>query len=244
MLRLDELMARNLGESKSAVARLVADGRVSTPAGEPILDRRAKIVRTDAAPAVVLLDGEPVTLHASSLVLLHKPIGVVTALRDARHPTAYALLQDAPLARLLRPVGRLDLDTSGLLLWTTEGALIQRLTHPKRRVPRTYHAALANPFRPLSDGLTLEDGYRPEVVDLAEISRAAVHPALHVPDDVAAPTLATITVVSGAYHEIRRIFAALGSHVLGLCRVRFGEIELPADLAPGRWRLLPRPPDP
>jgi 16S rRNA pseudouridine516 synthase len=167
-------------------------------------------------------------------VLLNKPLGCVTALRDARHPTAYALLGGAPSFQELRPVGRLDLDTSGLLLWTNDGQEIQRLTHPKRAVPRTYHAALARPFRAPPPDLTLRDGERPNILSLAELSRDEAHPSLAVPGETA--VLATITVGSGAYHEVRRIFAALGSHVLGLCRVSFGPYDLPRDLPPGAYR--------
>ena len=244
MPRIDELLARNLGISKSAVARLLDEGRVSREDGEPVRDRRAAMVAvgTGAEPPVVLVDGDRVPLFEAALVLQHKPAGVITALRDARHPTAFGLLEGAPLASLLRPVGRLDLDTTGMLLWTTEGALIQRLTHPKRRVARTYQAALAGPFGAPPPGLTLEDGHRPEIEALAEMPRAEAHPGLIVPDGTA--LLATITIVGGAYHEVRRIFAALGSHVLGLCRVRFGPFELPRDLPAGAWRALPLPPAP
>lgn len=178
-------------------------------------------------------------LWTSALVLLHKPVGVVTALRDSVHGTAYDLLRDAPLYPELRPVGRLDLDTSGLLLWTTAGALIQRLTHPKRRVPRTYQAALARPFAAPPPGLVLDDGHRPELVELRELPRSDAHPALVIPDE--ASVLATVTIVGGAYHEVRRLFAALGSHVLGLCRTRFGDYQLPPDLPAGHWRQLPLP---
>ena len=105
-------------------------------------------------------------------------MGYITALRDDRHPVAYSLLESAPLFPHLRPVGRLDLETSGLLLWTTDGTLLQRLTHPKRAVPRTYHAALARPFRAPPADLVLEDGHRPNLVDLALIEPEATHPAL------------------------------------------------------------------
>jgi 16S rRNA pseudouridine516 synthase len=169
----------------------------------------------------------------------HKPTGCVTALADNRHPTAYALLDDAPLAAELRHVGRLDLDTSGLLLWTSDGTWLQRLTHPKRAVPRTYHAALARPFSALpAEGLTLEDGHRPTVTALESLTRADMHPSLaSTPEDVAA-TFATVTIVGGAYHEVRRIFAALDSHVLALCRVSFGRLALPRDLPAGAWRAI------
>jgi 16S rRNA pseudouridine516 synthase len=238
--RLDELLARNLGISKTAVARLCDEGRVHALDGTALRDRKASFPTTPGVtgPAArVRVDDDEVALFDAAVVLQHKPVGVVTALRDTRHPTAYALLQDAPLFGELRAVGRLDLESSGLLLWTTDGALIQRLTHPKRRVPRTYHAALAGPFRALPPDLTLEDGHRPEIVELTALPRAEAHPGLIL--DAGVTELARITIVGGAYHEVRRIFAALGSHVSGLCRVSFGAYTLPADVAPGAWQLVP-----
>jgi len=232
--RLDVLLARNLGWSRTAARAAIADGRVSIaggPANDPRLDLDGATL-----PLAATVDDQPVALHDQARVLLNKPTGCVTALRDPRHPTAYALLREAPLHAELRPVGRLDVDTSGLLLWTTDGAEIQRLTHPKRAVPRTYQAALARDHAPLPETLVLDDGHRPRVSDLSPLARADAHPSLAIPADTRA--LASITIVAGAYHEVRRIFAALGSHVLGLCRVRFGDLDLPRDLAPGGFRLL------
>lgn len=233
MPRLDALLARNLGWSRAAARAAIEDGRLSI-AGAPTVDPRADI---DAGqPLAATIDDQPVSLFGAARVLLNKPLGCVTALRDARHPTAYALLRGAPLLAELRPVGRLDIDTSGLLLWTTEGAEIQRLTHPKRAVPRTYQAALAGACRSLPPDLVLDDGHRPQITELGELPRADAHPSLDIPPDTAA--LATITVTGGAYHEVRRIFAALGSHALGLCRVRYGDVELPHDLPAGAFRVL------
>jgi 16S rRNA pseudouridine516 synthase len=234
LARLDILLARNLGWSRADARAAITDGRVAI-AGAPAADPRADLDAAQPLPATV--DDEEVALYDVARVLLNKPTGCVTALRDPRHPTAYALLCDAPLHAELRPVGRLDIDTSGLLLWTTDGAEIQRLTHPKRAVPRTYQAALARPHAPLPPDLVLDDGHRPHVDALGPLARADAHPSLDVPADATA--FATITIIGGAYHEVRRIFAALGSHVLALCRVRFGDLELPGDLAPGGYRILP-----
>jgi len=236
--RLDELLARNLGISKTAVAGLVEAGRVTDEARRPLRDRKLSIPLVDP-PRTVHVDDEPIALFEAVLVMLHKPRGVVTALRDSRHPTAYALLQGAPLFADLRAVGRLDLDTSGLLLWTTEGALIQRLTHPKRRVPRTYQAALTGAFVEPPAGFTLEDGHRPEIAALRVLAPDDLHPALNLPAE--GRVFASITVVGGAYHEVRRIFAALGSHVVGLCRTQFGDYSLPTELPAGAWRGLSLP---
>src|SRR3954470_17115608 len=107
MARIDDLVARNLGTSKSAVGRLLEAGRITTLAGEVLTDRKADTASLaqsgDGVPSV-LFDDNRVELFETGLVLLNKPTGVVTALRDARHTTAFSLLKDAPLASLLRPV--------------------------------------------------------------------------------------------------------------------------------------------
>jgi 16S rRNA pseudouridine516 synthase len=233
MVRLDHLLARNLGCSRAEARRLIADGAVTHPGGAPLDDPRHPVA---PLPFAARLEGEPLTLHDAVTLALHKPAGILTALEDRRHPVAYALLADAPLHAELRPVGRLDLDTTGLLLWTTDGQLLHRLTHPKRAVPRTYQAALARPFRSPSAPLVLDDGHRPQIQALAPLEATALHPALLRPAD--AVTYATITIIGGAYHEVRRIFAALESHVLALCRVEFGRLSLPRDLVPGAWALV------
>ncbi|MCA9657807.1 MAG: hypothetical protein KC486_05645, partial [Myxococcales bacterium] len=168
----------------------------------------------------------------------HMPRGVVTALRDDRHGTVRELLGDVPLREDLRPVGRLDRDVSGLLLWTTEGDLLHRLTHPRYAVPRVYQAALDRPHAPLPEGapLTLDDGYAPTILGLGPLAEADVHPGLEVPES--ARCLATITVGSGRFHEVKRIFAALGAEVVGLCRVSYGSVALPRDLAAGESRAI------
>jgi 16S rRNA pseudouridine516 synthase len=169
-------------------------------------------------------------------LMLNKPLGCVTALRDRLHPTAYALLRGAPRFADLRPAGRLDLDTSGLLIFTTDGVWLHRLTHPKRAVPRAYHAALARPFRAPPPDFALADGHRPTITSLEPLARDTAHPSLVIPGDATA--FAAITITGGAYHEVRRIFAALGSHVLALCRVGYGGLALPANLAPGAYQPI------
>lgn len=235
MARLDQLLARNLGSSRAEARRIIGRGGVADPAGAAFGEARLEIASA-LLPVTVRIGDRDLALHDSAHVLLNKPAGYVTALRDAHHPVAYNLLRGAPLFAELRAVGRLDLDTTGLLLWTTDGGWLQRLTHPKRRVPRTYQAALARPFAMASRPLTLDDGHRPEIEHLAEISEESLHPSLLRPEGTA--LYATITIVGGAYHEVRRIFAALGSHVVALCRVQYGNMHLPLDLPPGAFRPL------
>jgi 16S rRNA pseudouridine516 synthase len=185
----------------------------------------------------VCLDGEPIELHAVMHLLQHKPWGVVTALRDPIHETAWSSLRDEPLASDLRAVGRLDRDGTGLLLWTTDGALVHALTHPKKRVPRTYHVALSSaPARFDVRTLTLADGHEVTLADLTPLERTALHPGLVVPDE--ATSFASITLHEGRFHEVKRIFVELGVLVLGLCRVAYGPWTLPVDLAAGEHRRI------
>jgi 16S rRNA pseudouridine516 synthase len=230
MPRLFELLARNLGCSRTEARRLIDEGAVSGEGG--VLDDPRREI---AAGTTVRVGDDELVLVEASHLLMNKPTGYITALEDDRHPVAYELVRDAPLAAELRPVGRLDLDTTGLLLWTTDGTALHRLTHPKRRVPRVYQAALARSFRAPPADFVLEDGHRPDIANLAVIDAAELHPSLIRAD---APVFASITIIGGAYHEVRRIFAALGSHVLGLCRVGFGRLALPRDLAPGDYRAV------
>ncbi len=230
MPRLDQLLARNTHFSRGDVKRLLRAGVICSPSGEPLDDW----VEPAALPLTVRVGEQEVVLYDSSHVLLNKPLGCVTALRDRQHPVAYEYLEGAPLLDELRPVGRLDLDTSGLLLWTTDGQVLQRLTHPKRHVPRIYQAALTQPFVQPPPGFTLDDGHQPHITELREIEGASAHPSLARPDE--ATLYASITITGGAYHEVRRIFAALGSHVAALCRVSFGTLVLPDDLPLGEYR--------
>jgi 16S rRNA pseudouridine516 synthase len=228
MPQLEKLLARNLGCSRSEARRLLAGQALDLPHDLP----------SAALPLRVNLAGRTLVLRDACHLVMHKPAGCVTALSDPRHPTAAGHLVGAPLASELRPVGRLDLDTTGLLLWTTDGEWLHRLIHPRTAPPRRYHAALARPYRPPPADLVLRDGHRPRILDLRPLASAETHPAL--PTTEAAVAYAALTIAGGAYHEVRRIFAALGSHVLALCRVSFGAIDLPRDLPAGSWREIAR----
>jgi 16S rRNA pseudouridine516 synthase len=226
MPKLETLLARNLGCSRGEARGLLARDASGLP----------HEVLPGALPLCLTIAGRRINIHGSFHLLLHKPAGCVTALSDSRHLAAASYVAGAPLAAELRPIGRLDLDTTGLLLWTTDGAWLHRLTHPRGALPRGYHAVLARPYQPLPADLVLRDGHRPRVVDLRPLAPHEAHPALPRPEGAA--VFAAITIAGGAYHEVRRIFAALGSHVLALCRVSFGALTLPTDLAAGSWRPI------
>jgi 16S rRNA pseudouridine516 synthase len=226
-ISLERLLARNLPCSRKEARRL--------------LDHNSDLPRelaTDTLPCCISLGRQSVTLYDAFHLLLNKPAGCVTALADPTHDTAATCIQGAPLFPELRPVGRLDLDTTGLLLWTTDGTWLHQLTHPRSAVQRTYHAALDRPFAPSPEQLVLRDGHRPTILALRPLQASDAHPSLLKP--ASASIFATITIAGGAYHEIRRIFAALGSHVASLCRVSFGDFELPRDLELGQWRPVAR----
>jgi len=227
VISLDKLLARNLGCSR-AQARKMIEGR-----GKPTLE-----APDSGFPIALDLDGRTVQLYDQFHVMLNKPSGCVTALQDRTHTVALSYLRGAPLLPELRPIGRLDLDTTGLLLWTTDGEIVHRLTHPKSAIPRTYHAALARPFQEAPADFVLRDGHRPTIVALEPASENEMHPSLARSSEATA--FARLTLADGAYHEARRIFAALGSHVVALCRVSFGSVDLPPDLAPGTWRPIAR----
>ena len=148
-------------------------------------------------------------------------------------------MSEAPLAGELRPVGRLDLDTSGLLLWTTSGPWLQRLTHPKRAVPRRYQAALARPCQPPPADLVLDDGHRPSILELRPLPPERAPPGADLarrkpPTGRRSPSPAAPTTRSGASspRSAATCWACAGSGS--------GAWQLPADLAPGDFRLIGR----
>ncbi len=235
MPRLDQLLARNLGQSRREVARLLRSGAISTPDGRSLRDGRELIPASDL-PLEVSLSGVPTRLREHVHLMQHKPVGVVSSRDDPRHPTAWALLEGAPMHAELRAIGRLDLDAAGLLLWTTDTPRVHALTHPKRAVARTYHVALAREWSPMPAGLVLADGTAPRIVELERLEEHERHPALELP--IGTVALARVTLLDGAYHEVKRIFAALDSHVLRLARVAHAGIELPRELGAGGWAEL------
>jgi 16S rRNA pseudouridine516 synthase len=177
------------------------------------------------------VDGVAWPYHAHALVALHKPAGYECSQTPSHHPTVMSLLPAPLRTRGVQPVGRLDADTTGLLLLTDDGALLHRLTSPKRHVPKVYVARCAEPVTPaqmqrLRDGVALKDDPRPARVQQAELRD---------------PTTLELTLTEGRYHQVKRMVAAAGNHVAALHRQRFGALELPADLAPGQWRFLPGP---
>jgi 16S rRNA pseudouridine516 synthase len=177
----------------------------------------------------VRVDGEPLDPPAGSVILLNKPAGYVCSTQDVP-PLVYELLPARFMRRtpIMAPVGRLDRDTSGLLLLTDDGALNHRLTSPKRHVPKTYRVLLAEDVEAripalFSSGTLILKGEKKALLPVAA--------------EIIAPHAVEITLHQGRYHQVRRMFAAVGNHVVTLQRVAIGALSL-GDLPQGNWRVL------
>ncbi|OYU99808.1 MAG: 16S rRNA pseudouridine(516) synthase [Burkholderiales bacterium PBB5] len=174
------------------------------------------------------VEGQAWESHPSALVLLHKPTGYECSQKPKHWPSVMMLLPVPLRARGVQPVGRLDQDTTGLLLLTEDGALIHRLTSPKHHVPKVYEVTTARP------------------VDEAQVARLRSGVVL---DDDPAPVRAEgceatgefslrLTLVQGKYHQVKRMIAAVGNHCAGLHRSAIGELTLADGPAPGKWRFV------
>ena len=222
-MKLVRLLA-NLGYgSRKQVAWMFREGRVTDAEGEVLY--ADDVVAHDA----IRVDGEPLDPPPSLLLVLHKPPGVTCSTKDPGR-VVHDLLP--PRFRVRNPalstVGRLDRDTSGLLLLTDDGQLLHRIIAPKSKLPKVYRATLANDLRGdegalFASGTLMLDG---EATPLLPAELDAVD-ARH----------ARLTLHEGRYHQARRMFAAIGNHVLALHRERIGGLAL-GDLPEGGWRIL------
>ena len=222
-MRLVRLIA-NLGYgSRKEVAMMFREGRITDAAGD-VLYADDKRVHAD-----IRIDGEPLDAPASLHLMLHKPVGVTCSSKDQGR-LVYDLLPPRFKLRdpVLSTVGRLDRETSGLLLLTDDGALLHRIISPKSEIPKVYEATLAQPLRGdeaalfASGTLMLESEQKPLLP--AEL-------------ETLAPQRVRLTLHEGRYHQVRRMFAAVGNHVDALHRPQVGGLTL-GDLPDGQWRLL------
>ncbi|KRG43681.1 16S rRNA pseudouridine(516) synthase [Stenotrophomonas panacihumi] len=214
----------NLGYgSRKDVTWMFREGRITDAAGE-VLYADDQVAHED-----IRVDGEPLDPPAGLTVLLHKPAGYTCSTKDSGR-LIYDLLPPRFRLRspLLSPVGRLDRDTSGLLLMTDDGALLHRIVSPKSRLDKAYEVTLAQDLRGdeaaqfASGTLMLESEDKP---------------LLPAEMDVLGPRAARLVLHEGRYHQVRRMFAAVGNHVDALHRSRVGGLGL-GDLPEGQWRVL------
>lgn len=187
----------------------------------------------DPAGLVLTVSGRDWPYHAQAYLVMHKPSGHECSQKPSAWPSVFTLLPSPLRARNVQCVGRLDQDTTGLLVLTDDGALIHRLTSPKKHVPKVYEVTTADPVTPaqvqrLLAGVVLRDDPKPVRAAACE---AAGERALR------------LTLTEGKYHQVKRMVAAVGNEVQALHRSRFGALVLPTDLAPGQWRWLAGPQD-
>ena len=202
----------------------MADGRVT------VQGKGAEDCGTKASPADVRVDGEPLDHPDGVLLMLHKPVGLVCSHDGREGPDIYSLLPERWRRRnpAVTSIGRLDKETSGLLLLTDLSPLVHRLTSPKHKVPKVYRATLD---RDVAPGLVTQFANGTLLLEGEDTPCAPAQLTL------LAPREAELTLTEGRYHQARRMFAAAGLTVLTLHRGRFGPLEL-GDLPAGQWREL------
>lgn len=222
MERLDKFLCDCGVGTRSQVKPMLKAGRVSVD-GVPEKDGSRKI---DPQVHRVALDGEPLCAVGTVVVMLNKPAGFVTATEDKTERTAMELLPEVYRHMDLKPVGRLDKQTEGLLLFTNDGELLHQLISPKKQVPKVYYArhegtAVEDDVRAFAEGLTLRDGTKclPAVLEIL------------------GPGESTVTVCEGKYHQVRRMLASRGLPVTYLERRQEGTLQL-GDLPRGAVRAL------
>lgn len=227
--RLDRLLA-NLGYgSRREVQRLIADGGVVLD-DETLRDAGQRLPVTVDLTTRMRVSGAPLDPPAPLTLILNKPLGVVCSHREPGR-SVYELLPPRWRRRdpALSSIGRLDLDTTGLLLITDDGPLLHRIIAPRNHVAKRYRVTLDRPLEGheadlfAAGTLVLES-------DTAPLAPAVLEPL--------SPTTAYLTLTEGRYHQVRRMFAAVGNHVTALHRDRLGGLDLPEDLPAGRFRIL------
>jgi len=229
MARLDRLLA-NLGYgSRREVTALVAHRQVVLD-GVVIKDAGARIALTPDISARMTVTGRPLDPPAPLTLVMHKPLGVVCSHKEPGR-SVYELLPMRWRARMpsLSTIGRLDKDTSGLLLITDDGAFLHQVISPRHHVAKRYIATLDRPL----DGTEAERFAAGTLMLESETTPLA--PATLEP---LGENQARLTITEGRYHQVRRMFAAVGNHVTGLHRDQIGGLALPNDLQSGDWRAL------
>ncbi len=224
LIRLDKLLAQSGERTRTEAAALLRAGRVTVD-GEPARDPARKV---EPSARAVLLDGRPVVDEPFRYYMLHKPAGVLTAARDRNARTVMELVPEALARRGVLPVGRLDKDTTGLLLLTNDGELAHRLLSPKRHVWKEYEAVVDGP-------LTGEDAeaFR---IGMALSDFMAKPAELTVLESAPSESRAVVRLSEGKFHQVKRMFAARGREVLSLHRRAFGPLRL--DIGAGEYRAL------
>lgn len=223
-MRLDRLVSHHSGIARRSIVAVIRAGRVKVD-GQIERDPSRHI---STSVDRVELDDQPVRMPGETTLMLHKPAGCISATESDEHQTVLDVLAPSLRRPRLAPIGRLDKDTTGLLILTTDGGLSHLIAHPKRKVPKHYIATLkdgvldADAAQRFADGLDLADGTRCAPARLTLLDGGRVE----------------VVLTEGRFHQVKRMLGACNGHVIALHRSQIGPIGLDPALAPGEARPL------
>ena len=218
--------ARKLCRLLIARGAVAIDGRICSDAAS-VWDA----LSTDDEGLEFCVDGVRWQYHAKAYLMLHKPADFECSQKPKSHPSVYSLLPAPLRTRDVQAVGRLDQDTTGLLLFSDDGQFIHRTTSPKHEVPKVYEVTTSGAVTPaqierLLKGVVLDDSPMPVRALAAALTATGI---------------LRLTLASGKYHQVKRMLVAAGNHVQSLHRSQIGQLRMPDDLAVGDWRWLCAP---
>lgn len=222
MERIDKIIASQGKYSRSDVKSLISKKRVTVD-GEVV---KSSSIKVDPAKSVIAVNGVELTVKKFVYLMLNKPKGYVSATEDREHETVLALVPEEYAGRDIFPAGRLDRDTTGLMVITDDGTLAHNILAPKKHVQKVYHVEIDIPVteemvRGFAEGVELNDGVCKE----AGLEITGEHSA-------------KVTLKEGRYHQIKRMFGCFGAKVTQLHRLAMGNLWLPEDLPEGQCREL------
>ena len=224
-MRVDKFLANSGIGSRKEVKKLIKEKRVRL--GDEIIKDPGKEVKDSD---LVYLDNVPISYKKYVYIVMNKRAGVVSAVEDNIYQTVVEELDDYLLSFKPFPVGRLDRDTTGLLILTNDGDFSHKCMHPKRGVKKTYLALVDRDLEE-KDAIKFQKG-----IFLEEENIRTKEAKLEILED----RLARVTITEGKYHQVKRMFKACGKNVIELKRIKIGEYELPEDLKLGDYREVDR----
>ena len=236
MDRLDKILAHEgIGSRKDI--RKILHRCVVTVNGRQVFDPSVQI---DTLKDIIQIDGDTIDLHTNLYIMMNKPQHVVSSAKEGNHQTVFDLLDDSLrtpyLLEKLHLVGRLDMDTEGLLLFTTDGELTHRITSPRTHISKTYYCGLEHAETPDHQKVITEQFEQGIAVGPEDNEEGfTCQPAfLKWKDD----STALLTIYEGKYHQVKRMFAAVGNKIVYLKRMSMGELKLDPSLGLGEYRIL------
>lgn len=223
IIRIDKFISNQLNISRTQVKQIIRSAKVTVD-GKIITNGDTKI---DADTAEVFVDGQAVKFSKYVYIMLNKPKGVLSASNDKNRKTVIDLIPENMKRQGLFPVGRLDKDTTGLLIITDDGDYAHKIISPKNKTGKVYIAKLdgeitQNMINAFKEGITLADNSKCRPADL----------------EIVEPNIARLTLYDGKYHQVKRMFGVFGLGVVELHRNSIGKLSLPDDMKPGECRFL------